>query len=187
SGSASRPGASSASHRRLKMCWPEAAMLMCPSAVGNTPVGIDVGWSLPAWPGTCRATVQRAAWKSSMEICDCSSEVCTHWASPEISRARSADAHRPLPRQTGDGHEPAHALRDLVEPGPVGVGPVLSEARQRDVDKPRVDGPQRLVVDAEPVLHIGAVVLDQHVGGGRQLLEDSHALRRLEVERQAAL
>ena len=37
---------------------------------------------------------------------------------------RDADAHRPLPGQPGDRHQPAHALRDLVEARPVGIGPV---------------------------------------------------------------
>ena len=141
-----------------------------------------------------------------MEICACSSEVCTHWPSPETSRSssamkrahggvvaarevgdRDADAHRPLARQPGDRHQAAHALRDLVEARPVGVGPVLAEARQAHVDEARVDLAQGLVVDAEPVLHVGPVVLDQHVGGRRQLLEDGDALGRLEVERDAAL
>src|SRR5438093_1255004 len=34
------------------MVCPEAAMLMWPSDVLNTPVGMPVGWSLPAWGGT---------------------------------------------------------------------------------------------------------------------------------------
>ena len=50
-----------------------------------------------------------------------------------------ADAHRPLARQAGDRHQAAHALGDLVEAGPVGVGPVLAEARQADVDEPRIE------------------------------------------------
>jgi hypothetical protein len=113
-------------------------MLMWPSLVLNTPVGIEVGWSLPACFGTSWPISQRAAWKSSMKICACSSEVCTHWPSPERSRSssairmpcaqkrpgvevgdRDADAHRPLARQAGDRHQPAHALRDLVEARPV--------------------------------------------------------------------
>ena len=41
---------------------------------------------------------------------------------------RDADAHRALPRQAGDRHQPAHALRDLVEARAGRVGPVLAEA-----------------------------------------------------------
>jgi hypothetical protein len=33
------------------MTWPEAAMLMWPSAVVKIPVGMPVGWSFPAWGG----------------------------------------------------------------------------------------------------------------------------------------
>src|SRR5215470_1784634 len=40
---------------------PEAAMLMWPSLVGNTPVGTEVGWSLPACRATSPAISQRAA------------------------------------------------------------------------------------------------------------------------------
>ena len=100
---------------------------------------------------------------------------------------RHADAHRALAGQTGDRHQAAHALGDLVEARTVGIGAVLAEAGQAHVDEPRIDRAQRLVVDAEPLLHVGPVVLDQHVGGGRQLLQDRDALGRLEVERDAAL
>ena len=65
-------------------------MLMWPSRVLNTPVGMPVGWSLPAWGGISFAMSQRAAWKSSMVIIACSSEVCTHWPRPERSRSSSA-------------------------------------------------------------------------------------------------
>ena len=46
---------------------------------------------------------------------------------------------------------------------------------------------QRLVVDAEAVLDVGPIVLDQHVGGGRQLLQHRDRLGLLEIERHAAL
>ena len=65
-------------------------MLMCPSAVGKTPVGMLVGWSLPACGATSPAISQRAAWKSSIWIWASSREVCTHWPSPERSRSNSA-------------------------------------------------------------------------------------------------
>ena len=103
-------------------------------------------------------TSQRAAWKSSMKICACSSEVVTHWpfagllaleqrdqdaerreqSGAEIGD-RNADAHRALPGQAGDRHQPAHALRDLVEARPVGVGAVLAEAGNAGVDDARID------------------------------------------------
>ena len=34
---------------------------------------------------------------------------------------RDAHAHRSLPGQSGDRHQTAHALRDLVDPGPVAI------------------------------------------------------------------
>ena len=34
---------------------------------------------------------------------------------------RDADAHRPLPGHAGDRHQPAHALGDLVDAGPLGI------------------------------------------------------------------
>jgi len=76
-------------HSRSKS-WPEAAMLMWPSAVLNTPVGIAVGWLLPACSGTSWLTSQRAAWKSVSAIKARSSEVCTHCPSPVCSRSSSA-------------------------------------------------------------------------------------------------
>jgi hypothetical protein len=52
---------------------------------------------------------------------------------------RDADPHRSLPRQPGDRHEPAHALGDLVEAGPVAIGAALAEARDAGIDQARVD------------------------------------------------
>src|SRR5207244_3083397 len=56
----------------------------------------------------------------------------------EQSRAEigdwNADAHRALSRQASDRHQPAHALRDLVEARPLFVRPVLAEAGDRAID-----------------------------------------------------
>ena len=65
-------------------------MLRWPSAVLKTPVGIAVGWSLPACGGISLPMSQREAWKSSIVTIACSSEVCTHWPFPERSRSSSA-------------------------------------------------------------------------------------------------
>ena len=91
---------------------------MWPSLVGNTPVGMPVGWSLPACPATSLSISQREAWKSSMKICASSRLVCTqrpdagplaveerhHDAECEQVAGgqvvdRDADAHRALARQ----------------------------------------------------------------------------------------
>src|SRR5262249_56913220 len=57
---------------------PVEAMLMYPWVVLNPPVGILVGWLLPACPGTSPPISQRAPWKSSMKICASSSDVATY-------------------------------------------------------------------------------------------------------------
>ena len=100
---------------------------------------------------------------------------------------RNADAHRALAGQAGDRHQPAHALRDLVEARPVLVGPVLAEARDAAVDDARIDLLQVLVVDAEPALHVGAEVLDHDVGLLHHLEERGAAFLGLQVERHAPL
>ena len=88
---------------------------------------------------------------------------------------------------TGDRHQPAHALGDLVDTGPAGIGAVLAEARDAAVDDARVDLSDRLVVDAEPVLDVGAVVLDDNVGALGKLEEDRKPLLALQVQRHRPL
>ena len=98
-----------------------------------------------------------------------------------------ADAHRALTGQAGDRHQTAEALGDLIVAGAVAIGAALAEAGDAGVDDPRVDRAERLVVDAEAVLHVGPEVLDDHVGAGGELLEDLDAARVLEVERHRPL
>ena len=100
---------------------------------------------------------------------------------------RNADAHRPLPRQAGDRHQPAHALGDLVEARPVGIRPVLAEAGNAGIDDARIDLGERLVVDAEPLLHVGTEILDHDIGLLDHALEGGEPFRRLQIERHAAL
>ena len=47
---------------------------------------------------------------------------------------RDADPHRAAAGLAGDRHQPAHALRDLVDAGARRVGAALAEARDRAVD-----------------------------------------------------
>src|SRR4029453_2028112 len=98
-----------------------------------------------------------------------------------------AGTHRSLPFHAGDPHKPAHALGDLVEARAFGVGAVLAEARDRAQDDARVHLLQAFVVDAQPELHVGAVVLDHDVGLLDQLLEDGEAVGFLEIERDRLL
>src|SRR5215213_8891292 len=82
-----------------------------------------------------------------------------------------ADPHRALARRAGDRHQPAHALRDLIEARPLVVGAILAEAGDAAIDDARVDLAQALIVDAEFALHVGTKILDHDVGLFRQPLE----------------
>jgi hypothetical protein len=90
---------------------------------------------------------------------------------------RDADAHRPLPRQPGDRHEAAHALGDLVEARPVAVGAALAEPGDAGIDQARVDRLERGIVDAEPLLDVGAEILDHDIGIAHQLPKNLDPVR----------
>src|SRR5262249_50658333 len=100
---------------------------------------------------------------------------------------RDAHAHGALAGQARDRHQAAHALGDLVDAGTIAIRTALAEAGDAPVHDARVDGADVLVVDAEAALHVGTVVLDDHVGVLRELLEDRHALGIAQVESHAAL
>ncbi len=102
-------------------------------------------------------------------------------------RQRDAHAHGAFARPAGDAHQAAHALGDGVEARPVGIGPVLAEAGDAGVDQPRVDGAQLVRADAQAVLDVRAVVLDEHVGLPDQRMQDRQPLGLLHVQRQAFL
>ncbi len=80
----------------------------------------------------------------------------------------NADPHRAFARRAGDRHQPAHALRDLIEARPLVIGAVLAEAGDAAIDDARIDLAQALVIDAELGLDVGAEVLDHHVGLSRR-------------------
>ena len=149
---------------------------------------------------------QRAAWKSSMKICDSSRLVCTQRPTPVRVRSNSAimmpsasrfpavrsligdaDTHRALARQAGDRHEPAHALHDLIDASALAVRPVLSKSADAAIDDAGIDLAHVLVGDVEPVLYVCAHVLDDHVGALYQPHERCAALGRLQVEPHHAL
>ena len=181
-------------------------MLICPSEVGNTPVGMPVGWSLPACGATSLAISQREAWKSSMKICASSSDVVTQRPTPVRSRSKiaimmpsasrlpavrssigNADAHRALAGQAGDRHQPTHALGDLIHAGAMAVRTGLAETADAAIDDARVHRPDVVVRHLQPVLHLGAHVLDDDVGGFHQAHERCVAFGRLQVQRHRAL
>jgi hypothetical protein len=92
-----------------------------------------------------------------------------------------------LPGKSGDRHEPAHALRDLVDAGPALIRPVLAKAGNAAIDDARIDLAHRVVIDAEPVFHIGFVVLDDDVGTLREFHKDRVTLVALQVQRHRPL
>ena len=100
---------------------------------------------------------------------------------------RDADAHRAFTGCPGDGHQPAHALRDLVEARARREGSRLAEAGDAGVHQARIGGRQCVVVDAETVFDIGPEVLDDDVRACDQALQRRNALGFLEVERDRAL
>ena len=100
---------------------------------------------------------------------------------------RNRNAVRGAVRGAVDAHEAGHPARDEVEPPARGVGAGLAEARDGAVDEPRVDGAHRVVADADPGRGSRLEVLDQHVSGGREPLEEGEVLGVLEVEGDGAL
>ncbi len=100
---------------------------------------------------------------------------------------RNADAHRPLARQAGDRHQPAHALRDLIDPGAQPVRAVLPEPADAAVDDARVHRLDVVVRHLQPMLHLGAHVLEDDVGSLRQPHERGVSLGRLQVQSDRAL
>ena len=99
----------------------------------------------------------------------------------------NADAHRALARKPGDGHQPPHALGDLIETGALGVGAVLAEAGDAGKDDAGVDGLQAFVIDAEAVFDIGAEIFHHHVGLFRQPHENLQPAGGLQIKRDAPL
>ena len=86
---------------------------------------------------------------------------------------RDTDARRTGAGRARDAHHTAEALRDLVDTRTACVRAVLTEARDARVHQPRVHPPEGVGIDAQPVLHRGAKVLDEHVG----VLDEAHQHR----------
>src|SRR5262249_41624323 len=100
---------------------------------------------------------------------------------------RDADAHWPLPRQTGDRHQPAHALCDLIDPRPLRIRPGLAEPGDAAVYDAWIDLLDRLVVNAEAELHLRAEIFDNEIRLLGQFHKDRLTVRAFQIERQAAL
>ena len=84
-------------------------------------------------------------------------------------------------------HDAAHRLGEHILTALVGVGPLLAEARAGGANDARIDVPERLVAEAEPVHHPGAEIVDHHVGVAYQVVDHLLALLRLGVDFHRAL
>jgi hypothetical protein len=127
-----------------------------------------------------------------MKICASNSEVRQHDAVRQQDARRGVvdrdpDPYRSLTRHAGDRHQPAHALRDLIDAGAALIGPVLAKAGDAAVDGARVDLPDRVVIDTEPVLDGRLEVLDHDIGLLGQFHEDRQPFLALQVQRDRAL
>ena len=58
------------------------------------------------------------------------------------------------------------------KPGALRVRPVLAETGNAGINDARIGFLQRFVIDAEPELHVGAEILDHHVGAVGELAEN---------------
>ena len=100
---------------------------------------------------------------------------------------RRAELDRVHVRGPGHRHQAGGRLDHVVVGGLPAARPVLAERRERGVDQPRIDRREILVAEAERVERAGPIVLDEHVGGGGQLLQGRAILLVLQVERDRAL
>ena len=100
---------------------------------------------------------------------------------------RRAELDRMHVLGAGHRHDAGGRLDHVIVGGLVAARAVLAEGRERRVDQPRIDLRQILVAEAERLERAGPVVLDEHVGGRDQLLQDLAAALGLQVERDRAL
>src|SRR5262249_61731587 len=100
---------------------------------------------------------------------------------------RYAAARRAATRLAGDGHEPAHALRDLIDAPALAIRTGLTESGDRRVDEARIHRPEIVVGDLQSMLDLRAHVLDEHVGGLDDFDERRVSAGMLQVDRDPAL
>ena len=103
---------------------------------------------------------------------------CAHKMPAAQIGNRNPRADRSLPGQARDGHEAAHALRDLIEARPLAIGPVLAESGDAGVNQAAVDRAHGGVVDTQTNLDFRPVVFDQNVGGLRHAFQNGDSLGR---------
>ncbi|HSZ42509.1 MAG TPA: hypothetical protein VK817_21315 [Trebonia sp.] len=91
-------------------------------------------------------------------------------ARDRVGDRRAGDARRP--RVQRHAQHPAVGLRDRVVRRTLCVGAVGAEAADRAVDQARVEAEQALGADVQALGGAGSEVVDEHVGGGDQVVED---------------
>ncbi len=89
-------------------------------------------------------------------------------------------------RRAGDRHQPAHALRDLIEARTLVIGAILAEAGNAAIDDARIDRAQAFIVDAEPGLDVGTKILDHDVGLFHKPPKHFKTFLVLQIERHRA-
>ncbi len=97
------------------------------------------------------------------------------------------DAQGSLARDSRHRHDAGHALRDLVDRRPLGIGAVLAETGDAAIDDARIALPHGFEIDAEAPGDAGPHVLDNDVGRFRQSHQDFAAFVGLQVQRDGAL
>ena len=100
---------------------------------------------------------------------------------------RSPYPHRAFAGLAGHRHHAGHALCNLVEARPHPVRPFLPETRNAGQNDARVDRRKAVVIDAQPGLHIGTVIFDDHIGRAHQAMQHGFCTRGFEVERDQSL
>src|SRR5260370_5151751 len=96
------------------------------------------------------------------------------------------NAHRSLAGRTGDRHQSAHPLVDLIDGGAVTVRAILAASADSAVDNARIDRAHVVPGDAQPLLDRRAHVLYDDVGRLDQAHERRVPLWRLEVQANRA-
>ena len=100
---------------------------------------------------------------------------------------REAGVHGWPVGEAGQVDDAAHRLADLAETGAVALGRVPAEAADLEHDQLRVDGVQRVPVEAPPLERAEPEVRDHDVGPRAQAPGDVLAFGGTEIERHRAL
>ena len=107
-------------------------------------------------------------------------------AGPGIADRRARFARRPV-FLAGDRHQPAARLRDHVEREVFFVRAAGAEAFDLAKDDCGIDRLDHLISQTELLDRAGGEILDHHVGGFSQLLDEFQASRVLKVNRHGTL